>query len=326
MERRSIIIPHIWVPRVKTGELLVEAGPVLRGEFMLELRDKESGKVRKRIAFHNLVLNTMFDALLTGSTLKWLCGYISLGTGVTPPQPTDTALQSQIIRKSGTVTTEWGTGHCSVTTETFFNTTEANGDLSEVGMGNSSSLYVRELIRDANGNPVVITKTDQDTLTVKHTLRMEAPALGYSECVFGEYICKTYYVNGVFFNWLGIAVYDQRISIGSVYTWCKLGNSNAPSVPTDAGDAIRGTSSATITGASWGGYTNGQFYRDRTLQVPANVANFVEGIGEAIWSSPVGSAGYTTAIYGRTTFDPQIPKTSAYTLEIQHRLSFARAA
>ena len=75
---------------------------------------------------------------------NWLAGdsvnpadYMAIGTGSTSPQPSDTALQNEVLRKDASES-KGGTGE--VTYTITVGSSEANGnDLQEVGLFNASS-------------------------------------------------------------------------------------------------------------------------------------------------------------------------------------------
>mgnify|MGYP000924038468 CR=1 FL=1 len=96
--------------------------------------------------------------------------YFAVGTGVTAPSEADTKLETEIERKQISVRGALGTvAHFRV----FFNTSEANGVLKEIGLfgdtatitADSGVLFARALINK--------TKTSNETLTIDWSLSIE---------------------------------------------------------------------------------------------------------------------------------------------------------
>ena len=84
----------------------------------------------------NSGLNLTRD-LLNGDTVN-TPSHIAIGTGTTSPKATDTALETEVLRKAISAKSKPATGQ--VLFEITVGTTEANGyNLTEVGLFNSSS-------------------------------------------------------------------------------------------------------------------------------------------------------------------------------------------
>ena len=104
---------------------------------------------------------------------------IHLGTGTGTPAVTDSGLFNRIAYKSGTRGSVEVTAvnQYSMTITTVFSENEANGLLTEVGVGYTSSdyqydnvVYTHAMFTDAEGHPIAIEKTNTDRLTVVATL------------------------------------------------------------------------------------------------------------------------------------------------------------
>ena len=95
--------------------------------------------------------------------------YGAVGTGTTPPQSIDTKLDVEIYRKINSLKSYSG---LAVTVRTYYDTTEANGDLKEYGLfgedatgaADSGTIFQRVLINK--------TKTTAKTLTVESILEI----------------------------------------------------------------------------------------------------------------------------------------------------------
>lgn len=83
----------------------METKLVLKGEAIIERREKFTGKVLEREKVHNLIVNTGKErvAKLIGNTESSLSafGYIAIGTGSTAPNASDTSLETEVTRASG---------------------------------------------------------------------------------------------------------------------------------------------------------------------------------------------------------------------------------
>ncbi len=149
----------------------------LDGWLSWSLVDRE-GRERQRGEQHNLFLNAGLDAIasspLTNQTWFTHC---AVGTGSVEPDPTDTALGTEIARTStlqsggANETTEVGSGQYQMVRTWEFDFDEANGNLTEVAIARaaSSNVVVRELFRDSEGDPITVTKTSDYLLRVTYT-------------------------------------------------------------------------------------------------------------------------------------------------------------
>lgn len=141
----------------------------------LALIHARTGDVVRRVGpFPNLILNRGLDLLGTSGTnglsvsvTASVFGQCVVGTGNTPPEVTDTELESEIGRTSSTGgfageallvenDTRW-----RATKTWVFGTAEANGNIAEIGCGNTSGLLTRQLVRDQLGNPTTLPKTSE---------------------------------------------------------------------------------------------------------------------------------------------------------------------
>lgn len=130
---------------------------------------------------HNLILDTFLDQIGTTQTLDGLASlhnflsHFAVGVGSVAPDVTDTALDSELARtatQTASSTTRVANGVYELMLEREFDFGVGNGNLTEFGFaaGASSQMLVRELFRDAGGNPVTITKTSSYKLRIRYTL------------------------------------------------------------------------------------------------------------------------------------------------------------
>jgi len=127
--------------------------------------------VEREAEQHNLILNQTYDSLMTQYHLASLARYAVVGTGSTPPDPSQSGLGNEVARQ------DYGgyylpramvSDHVYDISATIeFPETKVGGrNLTEWGFSPVSTpgnnLMVRELFRDSSSNPVVLTlATDQ---------------------------------------------------------------------------------------------------------------------------------------------------------------------
>lgn len=133
-------------------------------------RDAKTGKITHQFKKHNLAVNTglySIAARLAGLDIpankKGTITYCALGTGTTAPAAGDTTLETEIFRKQVSVrSSTLGVARF----RTFFNTSEANDTLKELGLfgddasatADSGTLFCRLAIDRV--------KTSAETLTL----------------------------------------------------------------------------------------------------------------------------------------------------------------
>lgn len=151
------------------------------GRIEYAVLDADTGETAQSGAQPNLITDAGF-AYLAGGAFASFATYLAVGTGSAPPARTDTALTAQAgVRSSadgGVSNTRTrpapGVYEFTVSREipagpgTALNATEWGFSVSPDG-----ALHVRQLFRDGQGVPVVVTKTDAQKLRVIYTLRVE---------------------------------------------------------------------------------------------------------------------------------------------------------
>lgn len=155
----------------------------VRGWIEAKLINRE-GKVVHEHTQSNLILDRGLDFIMAWLYVYNMLSYIAVGTGSTAPNPTQTALANEIARTNATLGLGeglWGTvlgdGHYRLSRTRAFDYNQANGNLTEFGGSDSSSpgagVLTRELFRDANGNPIVITKTSNERLVITYHIEVK---------------------------------------------------------------------------------------------------------------------------------------------------------
>lgn len=153
------------------------------GWYRLEARNDIDGKRRWLTPeFHNNITNYGLN-LLSGNNFG-MFNYCQVGSGNSPPANTDTTLQNWMASGSKTSnsnpTNSGAPDYSNSVTLTYtFSSGAVVGNISEIGIGVSntsgSSLFSRELIRDASGNPTTITLASNETLIVYYKLKTYLP-------------------------------------------------------------------------------------------------------------------------------------------------------
>ncbi|MCH7421308.1 hypothetical protein [Shewanella sp. MM_2022_3] len=150
------------------------------GKFKLIITHSDGRKVESA-EFSNLLLNNAFSN--TSATEFTYCG---VGTGTTEPTVTDTALVNKIgpisssaNGSSSEIPTTWSGSVATVGRKMAYSFAlgAVVGNISEIAIYNSnsslSSILVRTLVKDTNGNPTSITLTASDQLSVEYSFFVE---------------------------------------------------------------------------------------------------------------------------------------------------------
>ena len=153
----------------------------VEGWIDLKLIDRD-GRVVFEHQQSNLILDKGIIYAAQNRDFGNLHNYIAVGTGSTAPNTSQTALVSEVARSgtnlglgpTGIIVN--GNGDYTIRFTRGFDYNQANGNLTEFGGSNSSSssagVNTRELFRDGDGNPIVITKTSNERLAITYSLRI----------------------------------------------------------------------------------------------------------------------------------------------------------
>lgn len=143
--------------------------------------------VEKEAEQHNLILTQTYDVLIGKYGFHSLANYAVVGTGSTPPDATQKGLVAEVARTSAGVsgdpdtierqsTSGPGVGTFIITVKREFTEAQGGGkNLTEWGFSPSDSaggnLMTRELFRDGQGNPVVISLASDQRLRLIYAYR-----------------------------------------------------------------------------------------------------------------------------------------------------------
>ncbi|NDL68013.1 WD40 repeat domain-containing protein [Anaerotalea alkaliphila] len=150
----------------------IKSNVTIHNRFDVELRDSRTGELKQTATAYNIVLNQMYDRLCAGSAYF---ANIGIGRGTGTLDPTRTTLFNYWGYKAATtVETIKADPVSSWKRKIELGLTEYNGTpITEVGImyGTGSTNFVTHaFLEDSEGNPISITKTDTDILTIYATV------------------------------------------------------------------------------------------------------------------------------------------------------------
>lgn len=188
----ALILPHRRKHMV-VEEGVQTMGAQAQGLYRLEVR-RPDGRVRLDTGwFPNLITDYGLERIAT-TAFGGRCSQCVVGTGNTPPSPTDTTMVAERASSTTTQVSTRGrviTGSAPITAiyskinRVFrFAAGVASGNLSEVGMrAPSESLYSRALILDEFGAPTTITILSDEVLDVSYEHRLYYDLNDYTDTV-----------------------------------------------------------------------------------------------------------------------------------------------
>ena len=253
----------------------------IKGRYKVELIDASTEKVKRKLEFDNLLTNVGLDLLFTATqNLFTDINYCGVGTGNTTPANTDIALVAEILPRENN---NAGIGDAAtyqagppdflkVTRVRQFATTEANGNLTEIGFfsaATGSTMFSRQLIKDGLGNPTTLVKTSSDLLRITYEIDIYPPQ--------SDNVQLAQNISGTNYDITGRAQNVNQADWGFQFVNAINGLMDTPTTAapsrytlgtnglgTRTGfTSISGLSSA--TSKSLAAYTNGSFSRDQTV-------------------------------------------------------------
>ncbi|HZK44363.1 MAG TPA: hypothetical protein VFC73_08810 [Syntrophomonadaceae bacterium] len=145
----------------------------IHNKFKIEVRNVVTKEIKQEGFAENIVLDRMYTRLMNFNPFFT---YIHVGGGTGTLSPDRTTLFNPVTHKTA-VDDEKIKDYpiSSVTKKIEFGTTEQNGKtFTEVGISESTNaINTHALIKDAEGNPLSITKTDIDVVTIYATIYFE---------------------------------------------------------------------------------------------------------------------------------------------------------
>ena len=138
----------------------------ITAQYRARIIDPDTQAIEHDQSVHNLVTDVGLTHVLnrwTNANAVSALGYLAVGTGTAAPGGTDTTLTTELTRKSMT----WSVNGAIATGSVLFNTSEANGTLTEVGLVDSIS---GSTIKTHALFPAAIAKTATKMLLVDVTI------------------------------------------------------------------------------------------------------------------------------------------------------------
>lgn len=199
---------HIRKYRDRQIELPCAGHVGVGGYFRLECVKDDGRSFWLSDWFHNNVTNAGLDMIATNISRYYCC---QVGSGTAVPNNSDTTLQTFVAGTSSHSSqgSSYQNSSAPFYAENYFRfdfaINQVIGNISEIGVGPSASsgstLFSRELIRDASGNPTTISIPTNSQVRVHYKLRNYVP----STDVLGS-------VNGVLYGVSGSRNFTRRAS------------------------------------------------------------------------------------------------------------------
>lgn len=162
------------IPEPNRQKNLRSVGVSIHNRFDLEVVDANSGELKQKAVAENTICNALWTRLCSSNTWNT---YIHYGAGSGTPSPADTSLFNFLGYLSSSVYShgyDYENNIYKVTTKAVLSETEAVGKtLTEMGIAygtSSSNLVTHAMLRDMNGNPVSLEKTDVDIINIYATV------------------------------------------------------------------------------------------------------------------------------------------------------------
>lgn len=155
----------------------------IHNRFDIVVRDSVTGEIKQTAEAYNIILNKFWDSFLSSGNYK-CTNYIAFGSGTAVPLPTDTALTTPLgVKSSATdsidISTFYTDGVIKRKRSIRLESAEYVGSaIGEVGFANNngaSYIVTKAIIKDANGNPLIITKGASDVVDIFATLFAKVP-------------------------------------------------------------------------------------------------------------------------------------------------------
>jgi hypothetical protein len=144
----------------------------IHNRFDIEVRDVKTNELKQEAKAYNIILDQMYTRLCNGDSYF---NYIHFGSGNTTPVASNTSLNTHLGTKSA-VDEEIikAIPSSSWKRKIVLNPEEYVGDtIAELGIAygsSASNLVTHALLEDSEGNPISITKTDTDVVTIYATV------------------------------------------------------------------------------------------------------------------------------------------------------------
>ena len=328
--KTGLVVPK----RTQEVEVRIQA-PCVRAKYTLTKRHAESGDVVQEVSFYNMVLDTWLNTLggdsATG-TNGFCVGGVQIGTGTTPPQFTDTALQALVATTTNNLAGWQSFNNSSApnyVTTTIGNYRFAqgalNGTFTEMGLRRTADAQTisRTLIKDGAGNPIGFTVTPIEVLDVSVATENWPPLgdLTYSVNVTGsgthDCISRACLANDSTY-------WSNAINFGYYPTYGKICTAGGPGDHWGYSGLIGGItgspsgSGARVQSAGSLAYSNNSYQRESNIYCDSNNGNIA---GDLPWRSVLVQFGGARF---QIQFTPGIAKTNTKALSLSLMFSWGR--
>lgn len=173
----------------------------VHNRFDIEVRDKETGELKQKGVAENMILNRAYNRICNFNSYF---NYIHFGTGTGSPTPERTTLFTPLGYKAVTVDEKVKEYPISKVTKKITLAPEeyVGRTITEVGISEATNaINTHALIKDAEGNPLSITKTDIDVITIYATVFIELQDA--NDITFSKYPSNSltdYFIDGSAIN------------------------------------------------------------------------------------------------------------------------------
>ena len=143
----------------------------LKGNIKITIENVDTKKI-EIVELHNVSCSAGMESLASRmvGAIKGEVTYFAVGTGTNAPAKSDVKLQTEIERKQISVRSATGdTAYFRI----FFNTTEANGTLKEIGLFGDDASVTKDTGTLFARAAINKTKTTSETLTIDWSLKVE---------------------------------------------------------------------------------------------------------------------------------------------------------
>lgn len=147
----------------------------IHNKFEIEILDTKTNTIRQKAIGYNVICNGAWTGMISNANTCW-GQYIVIGSGTGTPSVSDTALFHYIGGKQATnyvYSSDNINGLATVTRQIQLGISDYVGStISEVGLasGTPGTLGTHAMLEDMNGNPISVTKTDTDIITIYATV------------------------------------------------------------------------------------------------------------------------------------------------------------
>ena len=158
----------------KVSDKSFNVSTTIHNRFDIEVLDASTGEIKQRAFAENVICDQLWAKLCSSGTYNYAIQY---GDGQGTPSPSDTSLFSFL----GYIASSVHRLHYDYDNDVFICTTKAvlnestavGKTLTEVGISHSStatSLVTHAMLKDMNGNPVSLEKSDTDIFNIYATI------------------------------------------------------------------------------------------------------------------------------------------------------------